>query len=181
MKKYKTSKKWLDIGCWNIIHDWCIWIDHSEESKADIVCNIENWLPFEDNTFEKIYCHNIVEHVKDVFFLFKEIKRVAKNWAELEIIVPHYSSRYAWWDLTHVRPFSYDSFSMYWRLKWFKVTTRKLIYIDAHNKNIKYLLQTVFFIPHFMALYLPRLFERFFCYIFWWIDYLLVRFIINKK
>lgn len=181
MKLYKTEKKWLDIGCGNIVHEWCIWIDHDKNSKADIICNIEEWIPFEDNTFEYIYCHNIVEHVKDVFSLFEEIKRVSKDKASLEIIVPHYSSRYARWDLTHIRPFSYDSFSMYWWLKNFKIKKRRLIYIDAKNKYIKYILKTLFFIPTLTALFMPRIFERFFCYLFGGIDYLLVTFTITKK
>lgn len=181
MKIYKTNKKWLDIGCGNLIHVWCIWIDVDEHSKADIVWDIEKWLPFEDNTFEIVYCHNIMEHVKDVFSLFEEIKRVSKPWAILEIIVPHYSSRYAWGDLTHIRPFSYDSFSMYWRLKWFEIQKRKLIYIDAQNHLFKIILRIIFFIPTVMALCVPRIFERFFCYLFWGIDYIFVKFIINKS
>jgi len=49
-------------------------------------------LPFKDNYFDAIYCHDILEHVIDLNKVLKEIKRVAKKNCVLDIIIPHWKS-----------------------------------------------------------------------------------------
>jgi len=175
------NKHWLDIGCGNLVHEGCVGVDIDPASKADVICDIEKWLPFQDNMFENIYCHNIVEHSKNIFPLFEEIHRVWKKWAIVEIIVPHYSSRYARWDLTHIRPFSYDSFTCYGgQIPGFKIVSVKLMYIGANNAILKYLLRIIFFVPYLLAFYMPRFFERFLCYLFGGIDYMKIMMKVTK-
>lgn len=181
MGKYiQTDKKWLDIGCGNLLHSGCIWIDISWNSKAEVIHNVEEWIPFENNKFDTIYCENIIEHIKDLDAFFNELLRVSKNGTIIIAKFPHYSSRYAWWDLTHIRPFSYDSFTMYWWKKWFDVIKRKLIYIDASSIGLSITLKAILFIPVLFSYFLPKIFERFFAYLFWGIDYIYMEFRVKK-
>lgn len=45
-------------------------------------------LPFRDNSFEKVNCSHILEHVQDENQTMKEISRVTKAGGQLELKVP---------------------------------------------------------------------------------------------
>lgn len=55
---------------------------HAQERNLD---NIEfqqvdaNSLPFDDDSFDVVFCHQVLQHVKDPVHLLKEMKRVAKR------------------------------------------------------------------------------------------------------
>ena len=181
MERIKTHLEWLDIGCGNLLHEWCIWIDLDPHSQASVICNIDEWIPFDDNSFSFVFAHNIIEHSKNLVFVMEEVARVCKNDALVEIIVPHYSSRYAWWDLTHIRPFSYSSFDGYdGKSKNLKLIDKQFQFISANNKTLAIILQAFLVIPVVLSRLFPRFFERFLCYSFWWIDYIKFTFQVVK-
>ncbi|MFH1451635.1 MAG: methyltransferase domain-containing protein [archaeon] len=78
----------------------------------DIYHNIEEGLPFEDNTFDYVFADNVLEHVKNIFFILDEINRICKNGAIIEIYVPHYSGMYSLKHLAHYRYYGVCSFDM---------------------------------------------------------------------
>ncbi|MFN3551239.1 MAG: glycosyltransferase [Endomicrobiia bacterium] len=83
----------------------CIYIN--PENNPDILWDLNNYpWPFDDNEFDMVYCSHCLEHLEDPKKALEEIWRVSKPNAKLVLIVPHFSSRLAWWDVEHKRAFS---------------------------------------------------------------------------
>ena len=90
--QYRTI---LDIGCRdkilkkylneNVIYQG---IDF-EESHEVIAHNLEEGIPFPDNSFDIVFALDVLEHVENIHFLFSEILRVSKK--EAIIALPNMS------------------------------------------------------------------------------------------
>lgn len=66
-------------------------------------------LPFETNCVDAIIAHHILEHIGDNFLLLmKEIYRVCKDGAIIDIEVPHHRHENFFGDPTHVRPITVE-------------------------------------------------------------------------
>lgn len=101
----------LDVGCGTAKTPGAIGIDFNPSTAADIVhdLNVYPW-PLPDNAFDVIICRHIVEHVTDLIRFMEEIHRVGRPGARIEIVTPHFSSRYSYTDPTHLRHLSLFSF-----------------------------------------------------------------------
>jgi len=96
--------KGLDIGCGNDKEGGFIGLDmNSKLDGVDIVHEIKRntYLPFKDNSFDKINLKDIVEHIDDIAWFMSEIHRVSVHNSEVLIQYPHYSGRNAYNDVTH--------------------------------------------------------------------------------
>lgn len=101
----------LNIGCGNKAMEGYINIDKFKGVGVDKVVNIEEGLPFEDNTFEEIYSSACLEHIRpDKWsFVLEEIYRVAKPNCILKLILP-FDNMITRTDSDHYRTFSWWSF-----------------------------------------------------------------------
>jgi len=81
-------------------------VDYDESVKPDFVVDIEKGiLPFEDNSVEAVIAHHILEHIGEGFLtLMKELYRVCKDGAIIDIEVPHHRHENFFGDPTHRRP-----------------------------------------------------------------------------
>lgn len=96
--------KILDLGCGQHKTPGAIGIDLIPGSQADIIYNLEIYpWPLADNSFERVVCKHIVEHVTDLVRFMEEVHRVSRNGAVVEIVTPHFTNRYSFADPTHVR------------------------------------------------------------------------------
>jgi len=107
------SKK-LHIGCgYNKKVGWFN-IDTAKEVNPDMVVDIEQGLPFPDNSFEEIYSEHCLEHVRPEHwrFVLAEIARVAKHDCILELDLPfdNISTRT---HPDHYRTFTFSSWDQY--------------------------------------------------------------------
>lgn len=95
--------------------DGYINIDGDSNCKPDFLVDLEkDKLPFEDNSVDEILAHHILEHIGNGFFnLLKEIYRVCKNGAVINITVPHMNHDIFKIDPTHKRPLTVESFRMF--------------------------------------------------------------------
>jgi len=100
----------LNLGCGKVKIEGYINCDISKEVGPDKVVNLEHPLPWKDNSIEEIIANNVLEHIQKIIPLLNEMYRVCKDKARIKIFVPHYASRSAWSDLTHIQPFSWSSF-----------------------------------------------------------------------
>ncbi len=114
--KNKVEKKKLNLGCGNRYMDGWVNLDidykdiYGENIKVDIKHNLEKFpWPFKDNEFDEILMRHTLEHLTDIFKVMKEITRITKNDGIVSIIVPHFSSHFAYRDPTHKHFFSYES------------------------------------------------------------------------
>ncbi|MBV9469623.1 MAG: methyltransferase domain-containing protein [Abitibacteriaceae bacterium] len=100
----------LNLGCGNKRMPGFIGVDLYPCEAADILCDITGRLPFRDSSIDEIYLDNVIEHIRDIPALMKEVVRVSKNGAQMTIITPHLTSLSSWRDPTHVHHLSYFSF-----------------------------------------------------------------------
>jgi SAM-dependent methyltransferase len=158
--------KILDIGCGiNKITD-AIGIDSNPNSAADIIYDLNEFpYPFSENTFDKIYCIDVLEHLNDIIKVMEEIHRISNPGAEIFIRVPHFSSTHSYGDPTHKHYFNTQSFDYftggfnqygaYTDCKFKKIST-KLIFWRLHRIN-----GISFLANRFLLLY-----EKLFAFIF---------------
>jgi len=135
--------KVLDLGCGkNKIkkeNATVIGVDIESGKGIDVVHDLNQFpYPFNDNEFDEIVCFDVLEHLKNVPLVMKEIHRIGKKGAIVKIHSPHFSSPYTALDPTHLRGFSILSFDCFCRNKqiiphnidWelFLVKKRKIIF-----------------------------------------------------
>ncbi len=84
----------LDLGCGKSKRPGYIGIDHVDQDDVDHVVNLEHdSIPFDDRSVDEIYSSHCFEHMSTLANVFREISRVAKEDALLEIWTP-----FAWSD-----------------------------------------------------------------------------------
>lgn len=94
--------------------DGFINVDNFQGCKPDFLCDIEkDRLPFEDNSVSYVTAHHILEHTHDIFHVMRELYRVCKDGAVLDIRVPHPRHDTFLIDPTHVRPIYPHTMSMF--------------------------------------------------------------------
>ncbi|EHP29017.1 hypothetical protein SMGD1_0490 [Sulfurimonas gotlandica GD1] len=104
----------VELGCGpnKKIKD-AISVDIVDLDEVDIVANINNGLPFDDNSIDEIYSFHFLEHVSDLEFVLKEIHRVLKPNGKKIGTVPHFANPYFYSDPTHNSFFGLYSFSYF--------------------------------------------------------------------
>lgn len=108
------EKKILDFGCGKRKRANAIGIDRNPRSDADVLHDLNHIpYPFADNTFDEIYCDNILEHLDDVLQVMVELHRIAKPDGVVEITVPFFPHRNANTDPTHKHWFGVHSFDYF--------------------------------------------------------------------
>lgn len=120
----------LNVGCGNIQqqqerdkkHGY-IGIDICDFGQ-DIIWDIEEGLPFPDNSCSHIYCSHVVEHVQDMMNLMNEFWRCLRKDGELHIVCPSKNHEHAY-IVTHIRQLDETTFKMFdisWRPEeeWFE-------------------------------------------------------------
>ncbi len=106
--------KRLNVGCGRDIRKGWINLDMITYPGIDIIHNLNKYpYPFKNNTFDRIWASQIIEHLDDPYNFVKELWRIAKPGAEINIGTVHFSAPNVWGDLTHRRPFQSDSFNCF--------------------------------------------------------------------
>lgn len=96
----------LNIGSGDEKVDGFLSVDFDKSSNPDFCFDLEKdiW-PFQDNSVEKVIAHHVLEHMGEGYFhCLKELYRVCKHGAIIDIKVPHHRHEHFWSDPTHRRP-----------------------------------------------------------------------------
>jgi len=88
-------------------------IDISDECNPDIVRDIERGLPFDSDSVDEVYASHVIEHLDDVFFFMREVWRVCKKDAIVELRFPRWDRPEVAWDFAHKRIVTPVSFEMF--------------------------------------------------------------------
>jgi predicted SAM-dependent methyltransferase len=100
----------LNLGCGKDIKKDYLNCDCISSEGVDKVFNLDRYpWPFKEDTFEEILCNSILEHLDKPEQAIREIWRISKPNARIQIIVPHFSCWQAWGDITHKRPYNSTS------------------------------------------------------------------------
>ncbi len=146
-EELKTRTK-VNLGCGADIKEGWINIDIAELTGVDISMNIETErIPLEDQSVEYVLTSHVLEHIRDLGFVLREVSRILKPGGEFYVIVPAFSSSGAFQDPTHVRFFtditfryiSGDTFDYYYGDLRFKLRTIKKKRTDYYKQLYRYL------------------------------------------
>lgn len=96
----------INLGGGNVRIPGFVNVDYDNKSNPDYCLNIEKDIfPFDDNTVEVVVAHHILEHLGEGYFhCLKELYRVCKHGAIIDIRVPHPHHDSFLADPTHRRP-----------------------------------------------------------------------------
>lgn len=104
----------LDVGCGsNKRRPDLVGVDSRSCPGVDVVCDVNQGLPFDNGTVDTIYSSHFLEHVDDLEHTLGEFLRVLKPEGRLHIIVPHFSNPLGYSDYTHRRFFGYFTFNYF--------------------------------------------------------------------
>ena len=91
-------KKYLNLGCGNDIKKSTsdsVWVNLDSQKKegVDVVWDLNKYpWPFKDNTFDLVYCSNILEYPQRLDLAMKQLERITKPEGIIEIISPYVKS-----------------------------------------------------------------------------------------
>jgi len=103
----------LNLGCGREIASGYINVDRLPFSGVNVVCDLNNPLPFTSAAFGEIRCFDILEHVVDLIAIMAEIARVLQPGGLLIIRGPKWGSWNHMVDPTHYRGFLPESFDYF--------------------------------------------------------------------
>lgn len=90
-------------------------VDSDPNCNPDHLLNLEHdALPFPDSSVDKVIAHHILEHLGDGYLgLIKELYRVCKHGAVIDIRVPHHAHEVFFNDPTHKRPITVEGLRLF--------------------------------------------------------------------
>ena len=104
----------LDIGSGAKPRAGFYGVDQLATPGVDIVADLNRPLELlPDNCAEHVFSSHALEHVQDLLLLLREIHRISRPDALIELIVPHFSNPYYYSDPTHVRFFGLYTMSYF--------------------------------------------------------------------
>jgi hypothetical protein len=135
----------LNLGCGNKILDGYVNVDKFDLYNVDIKHDLEKFpYPFNDNSVEEIKLSHVLEHIgqdPDIFIkILKEIYRICKNQALINIAVPHPRHDDFIADPTHVRPITVLGLSLFHKAQneeWEKMGAANTPLGLIHKVNFK--------------------------------------------
>ena len=152
----------LNLGCGKEILPGFINADRENFPGVNKIIDLNKFpYPFKDNQFNHIVMKNILEHLDNPERVLKEIHRISKPLALIDIRVPHFSSNNVWGDIQHKRGFSSQTFLNDNLNKMFRVIIQEITF--SHLK----------FPISIFALIFPLFYEKHLAYIFNAVDIIL--------
>lgn len=127
------GRKILDVGCGNNKYPGAVGIDVNPRTQADVIHDLGVVpYPFDDNEFDEVFSHHVVEHVPDVMAFISELHRITRPGGRIRLITPHYSNPDWPTDPTHRNHFNSYSFNCF-------MQDRKLFpfYTDVELKPVR--------------------------------------------
>lgn len=158
----------INLGCGTDIMPDCINVDKDKFPGVDKVHDLDKFpYPFKDNQFEEVHCHQVLEHVEDVFKVMGEIWRISKPGALVCIDVPHFSGLNAVTDVSHKHFFSSASFNFFDKgaVKNYYTALSKINF-EITSKKIMYSNNRILRVFNPLVNLNQKVYERFFAYIF---------------
>lgn len=105
----------INLGCGKRKMPGFINIDIQERVNPDLVCDITEGLPYEENTVDEVVAIDFIEHLErpEVMRLMDEIHRVLKPGGKFFHRTPSGEGRGAWQDPTHRSAWNINTWRYY--------------------------------------------------------------------
>lgn len=148
----------INLGAGLTRIDGFVNVDGDALCNPDYLVNLDDVnlkLPFEDNSVDEVIAHHILEHIGEgLFALFKELYRVCKPGAMLDVIVPHHLHDVYFGDFTHRRPITVNAMSQLSK-KYCREHTKKFGSSSGHAFTLDVDFEMVWYDFDFDPFYLP--------------------------
>lgn len=143
-----ADKKVLDVACGEVKFKGATGLDYNirsyrpKECQADVIYDLTQFpYPFEDNSFDLIWCSHFLEHFQDLPRIMEEFYRLLKPDGRVAINTPHFSSAEAYRHWQHCHYFAKGSFDYFCEdsHEWefyncrFKLVESKIFFDDLSN------------------------------------------------
>ncbi|MBD2340537.1 methyltransferase domain-containing protein [Calothrix sp. FACHB-156] len=111
----KAERNKLHLGCGTKILEGYVNVDIFPAPGVDLACDINNGIPFKDNSFIEALAVDFIEHIQPTkaIFLMNEVHRVLKPGGVFKIHVPEAPGITAYQDPTHICFWNEESFDYY--------------------------------------------------------------------
>jgi len=116
----RIQKRWehqpglkLQLGCGRMPLPGFVNLDVVKLPGVDLVADLEQKFPFQDNQFDLVYARHTLEHIRNLQQVIAELHRITKPTGRIELELPHCSSISAYADPTHQHFFTLHSFDYY--------------------------------------------------------------------
>lgn len=107
----------LNLGCGYNKLDGYTNVDWDPNCEPDVLADLEQVLPFHDNTVEEIRLFHVLEHLgadsKTYLNIWKELYRIMQDKGEIHIVVPHWNHENFHHDPTHCRKVTPNGIAMF--------------------------------------------------------------------
>jgi SAM-dependent methyltransferase len=108
------GRRILDVGCGNNKYPGAVGIDINPRTQADVIHDLGVVpYPFDDDEFDEVFSHHVIEHVPDVMAFVSELHRITRHGGRIRLITPHYSNPDWPTDPTHRNHFNSYSFNCF--------------------------------------------------------------------
>jgi SAM-dependent methyltransferase len=104
-----SRRRTIELGCGRKKLPGAIGVDREAYPGVDVVCDLNEGLPFQDASFEAVYSDQVLEHIPNLVRLIGEIHRILVPGGLMVARVPYFRSSWAAVDPTHIRYFSLNS------------------------------------------------------------------------
>ncbi|GIP21687.1 class I SAM-dependent methyltransferase [Paenibacillus sp. J22TS3] len=96
----------VDLGCGPAKRTGFVGVDRFPLPGVDIIGDLNERLPFEDDTVDLVYASHSLEHVSDLMFTMNEIYRICKHGAQVCIVVPYSEQKLNYANPYHLQVFN---------------------------------------------------------------------------
>tara|TARA_B100000767_G_C19658345_1_gene489871 strand:- start:425 stop:985 length:561 start_codon:yes stop_codon:yes gene_type:complete len=143
----------LNLGAGNDIKDGFINHDISQLPGIDVAFDINTYpWPWDDNTFDEVVAHDLLEHLNDFMRAMEEIHRILIPNGMVKLSVPYWNSCARYIDPTHKIGFHEDTF------KFFDPSSHyceeRFYYTKARFSIVK---ETFIILPFYPYFWIPKI------------------------
>ena len=109
-----TRYRRLDLGAGTVVRvENVVRADLASATRPDVIVDASKPLPFRTDSFENIYCFDLIEHIDDLTAFMSEIHRMLMPNGSLFVTTPHFSSANSYTDPTHKHHLGWRSFDYF--------------------------------------------------------------------
>lgn len=106
--------KKLNFGCGDLIWGGYDNVDIQKSPKITKSFDFNKFpYPIKDNTYDYVWSRSVLEHLEEPDKVLRELWRICKKNAIIEIIVPYYNNKSAFSDMQHKHFFSDATFKIF--------------------------------------------------------------------
>ena len=105
----------VELGCGATKTEGYIGLDRFPLPGVDVVADLDQRIPFEDDSVDVIFACHSLEHLSDLYHTMSEIYRICKNGAIIHILAPYHSTATNMANIYHKQVFNEDTFRFFGR------------------------------------------------------------------